>query len=330
MPSDPSSSLSAWTSAASRTAAESAADSDQDLLPGGAGEERRRDEALVWAILDDLSPADRELLRLAFGQGFEAPEIAVTLGTSVRRAQSQMRAATDRFESRSRALILTSRARIDCGALLTIVRDVGAGEPQLSERQCKSVAEHSASCPTCTEILADWSVGAELLNVLAAEIQITAPSRELLEPDRGRRLAFGLTRPMAFAGSAAATLAIVGTAVGLTTLTGHTTSGAPKPVATRTSHIATPSSTPSPTPTPTPTPSRSPSAVAPLAPAPKKTTSPSPSHSASPSPTTTPPPSPTTTPPPSPTTTPPPSPTTTPPPSPTTTPPPSPTTTTTS
>jgi DNA-directed RNA polymerase specialized sigma24 family protein len=77
-----------------------AAEADRGPGTGAAGS----DEALVRAVLDEMTAADQEVLRLAFGPGFGAAEIAVTLGTSIRRAQADLQSVTARFEARGRLL----------------------------------------------------------------------------------------------------------------------------------------------------------------------------------------------------------------------------------
>jgi DNA-directed RNA polymerase specialized sigma24 family protein len=113
MPSNPFSRPASWISAGDRSPAKPPAYSDDGGTPGADEESRSRDQALVLAALDGMSPSDYEVLRLSIGIGFDAAELAVTLGVSVRRAQTEARTAIARFDSRSIAVILTSRARID-------------------------------------------------------------------------------------------------------------------------------------------------------------------------------------------------------------------------
>jgi DNA-binding CsgD family transcriptional regulator len=276
----------------------------------------RRDETLVRAVLDGMEPRDKEMLRLSIGSGFSTDEVAVTLGVSPRRARTQVHDAIARFDSRSAAVALTCAAGIDCEEALAIMPDLAPSEPQLSEQQCRLLADHSTSCPACGEVLADWNVGTALHDVLAVTVQTQRSSRQRSDRDVSAPSSFRLARPMSVAGSAIAVLVIAGTAAGVSQLTSHTTR---TPTASQTSHpapVVVPSvRTSSPSPAASPTRASSHSAAAAVVPesAPKKPASSpdpqpappptSPTATASPSPSTSPspPPSPSTSPPPSPT-----------------------------
>ncbi|MGB6457230.1 MAG: hypothetical protein WBH47_22400, partial [Streptosporangiaceae bacterium] len=100
MPSHPFAWLASWISAGGRSPAELAAHFDDNLTPGADEESRSRDQALVLAALEGMSPSDHEMLRLSIGSGFDAAEIAVTLGVSVRHARTQVWTAIARFDAR--------------------------------------------------------------------------------------------------------------------------------------------------------------------------------------------------------------------------------------
>jgi DNA-binding CsgD family transcriptional regulator len=256
---------------------------DDSLVSGADEKILRRDETLVRAVLDGMAPRDKELLRLSIGSGFGTEEIAVTLGVSPRRARAQVQDAIARFDSRSAGVALTCAAGISCEEVLAIMPDLAASEPRLSEQQCRVLAEHSASCPACGEVLADWNVGAALHDVLAVTVQTQRSSRQRSDRDVSAPRSFRLARPMAVAGSAIAVLVIAGTAAGVSQLTSHTTR---TPTASPTTHavpVVVPSvhsSSPSPAAAPTHTSSHTAAAAVPES-APKKTTSTQPSSSQS-------------------------------------------------
>jgi DNA-binding CsgD family transcriptional regulator len=251
------------------------------------------DEALALAVLDRMSPADQEVLRLAFGRTLDAAEVAVTLGVSVRRAQALVRSATARFEARSIAIALTTGAGVICPVLAERVPDVSAGDAELSDRHCKLVAEHAASCQACSAGLASGNAGSDLVGTLETLMQDQPPRSALTEPDRNRRGRFWETSPVLVAASAAAVLVIVLGAFGVHKLIGQPVSAAASPGVTsqptaRATNRPSPSPSPSPSPTKAPQPSPAPAAVLPPPVSPRQTTPTSPKPSSSPTPSVTP------------------------------------------
>jgi hypothetical protein len=284
--------------------------------PGHAEENHGRDTGLVRVVLNEMSPADQELLRLAYGRAFGPAEIAVTMGGSIRRAHADVQAATSRFEARSIAVALTNDGGSDCGVLAALMTDVAG----LADRHCKLVAEHSASCAACTSVLANRNTGSALLGPLATVTVARATPVALIKPDAEPPRKFWQTTPVLAALSAVAVIVIAVAALGVSKLVGGHQPVSAGPVASRStsSSAPAPSLTASPKATTTKRPAASHSAAQPppvvqpvtgtTSPAPKSTTSHSPSPKpSSPKPSTTPATSP---PPSSPPPTPPPSPST--------------------
>ena len=270
-----------------------------------------RDAALVQVVLDEMSPSDQEILRLAFGLGLGAAAIAVNMGTSIRRAQADLQAATSRFEARSIAVAITSRARVNCDVLAALIPDASAEHAGLADRHCKLVADHRTSCAVCSDAVAYWNLGSELFGTLAAlTIARTTPvSLIALDADRPRR--FWEKNPVLVALSVVAVLIIAVAALGVSKLIGGQLPASAGPVsspAAASPAAASPSPVAHPTKT-TKRPSRSPSAATrpvvgqpvtqTTSPAPKSTTSHPPSPKPSPTTPPSPPPSRTLPPPPS-------------------------------
>jgi hypothetical protein len=223
MPSYPKHSLVGWTGGTDgiepeRVEPESAGQPGSDM-PDRAGIGRERDEALVRVVFDEMNPADQEVLRLAFGLEFEAAEIAVTLGVSVRHAQADLESAASRFQARSIAIALTTQSRISCDALAALVADPSAGGVGLADRHCRLVAEHSTSCALCREVVANWNLGSGLFGILATLTVAQTTPVVLIEPDAGRSR-FWERNPVLVVLSAAAILIIAVTALGVTKLIG--------------------------------------------------------------------------------------------------------------
>ena len=126
----------------------------QSGTPASGSGAEDRDAALVQVVLDEMSPSDQEILRLAFGLGLGAAAIAVNMGTSIRRAQADLQAATSRFEARSIAVAITSRARVNCDVLAALIPDASAEHAGLADRHCKLVADHRTSCAVCSDAVA--------------------------------------------------------------------------------------------------------------------------------------------------------------------------------
>ncbi|MGB6457791.1 MAG: sigma factor-like helix-turn-helix DNA-binding protein [Streptosporangiaceae bacterium] len=291
MPSYRSHSPVGWTGTTDGIEAESA-DQLEAAASDRAAEVRGRDEELVRAVLDEMSPADHEVLRLSFGQELDVAEIAVSLGVSVRRARAQLEAATSRFEARSIAVALTRPARIGCPVLAELVSAGSAADAGLPERHCKLVAEHSVSCPACRKVVAEWNVGSALFDILA-ELILAQPTRVApSEPDEKRPGRFWERSPVLVVASTAAVLVIGVGAAGVIKLTGHQSPNAAAPAASppQSSQSPRPAPSPSTLPSPAGSPSASPGVVVPppvvrqstksTSPTPK----PSPSDSSSPSP----------------------------------------------
>jgi hypothetical protein len=259
----------------------------------GSAEHDDRDAALVGVVLDEMSPADQEILRLAFGLELGAAEIAVNLGTSIRRAQADLQAATSRFEARSIALAITSRARVDCDVPAALIPDASAGHISLTDRHCKLVADHRASCTVCQKVLASWSLGSELFGTLAQLTIARTTPIALIDPHADRPRRFWEKNPALIAFSGAAVLIIAVAAIGVSKLVAGQQQVSAGPAASR-APVSRPFQSPSPSSSPrsSPAPTKSPAppashntAVAPPVtnPAPR-TTSPAPNPDPPPTP----------------------------------------------
>ncbi|WP_170317361.1 sigma-70 family RNA polymerase sigma factor, partial [Acrocarpospora corrugata] len=111
-------------------------------VPGEPGDTDLR--VTAWNATQLLSPEDREILELSTRHGLSGPDLAATLGRSVRQAETLRDAATERLRDAVTAEVLAGQGPHDCPRRARILE---GGE--LSPETREQLIRHIARCETC-------------------------------------------------------------------------------------------------------------------------------------------------------------------------------------